>query len=82
MYSSEIEPLIFEVSDQARNCFIIKAMCAWNTEEDQVLINLVELPMRLSLGFFSLQEIIMIQAWLENTVSYLSLYDPRPGNGD
>lgn len=28
MYSSEIESLIFEVSDQARNCFIIKAMCA------------------------------------------------------
>lgn len=54
MYSSEIESLIFEVSDQARNCFIIKAMCAWNTEEDQVLINLVELPVSVGLEFFSL----------------------------
>lgn len=26
-YSSETESLIFEVRDQARNCFIIKAMC-------------------------------------------------------
>lgn len=33
MYPSEAESIIFEVRDQARNCFVIKAMCGLKHSE-------------------------------------------------
>lgn len=52
MYLSETESLIFEVRDQARNCFIIKAMCGLKHSKDQASINLAELPAVCGFGFF------------------------------